>query len=100
MWWEYNNGYGEPHMKGWLYVQGKWKWGANLTWHVVDLGSYYWLAYAWKWDGWRERWMHYMLIMLSSEDGVEPWMVHADPVTQLYDVLSSDGGEPYMMYSV
>ena len=80
--WQFNKWHGQPDVHGWLFVQGNWEWGATLTWHVVDIGGYYWVCNAWKWDNHREKWTHEWITLVSDGSAqpgdVKPWMVHHD----------------------
>ena len=94
MGWEWNT-YGPPELHGWVWVDGKWSWGAVHMWHLVDftyllqkqpwgayvppaLRDYDWVCTDWWW---RERWRRWDLQELhtvedTNPEGVEAWMLH------------------------
>jgi len=78
--WQFNNAYGGSEMRGWLWVQGYWSWGAVLTWHAVDIAGlgFYWVCYSWHWNNMRMVWDYNLLVSDGSVQpkDVEPWMVH------------------------
>ncbi len=105
MGWEYNS-YGEPELQGWVWVDGKWSWGAVHMWHVVDLTlilhpaaegkyvpphqrNYYWTCTHWwysrSWGQWFRQEMHTM--EETKHWNIESWMLHK--LTQDVKLLES-----------
>jgi len=76
--WQYNETYGGEEMRGWLYVQGNWSWGSVLTWHVVDIGGYWWMCHCWWWSSMFQCWRHDFVVSDGTlqPNIVEDWMVH------------------------
>ena len=84
--WQWNGSWGPEHMRGWLYVQGRWDWGATLTWHV-ESDSYddVWVCYCW-WMNYDiphigQSWNHVLVrelpILTAFDDcWIRHWMVH------------------------
>ena len=94
MGWEWNR-YGEPELQGYVWVDGKWSWGAVHMWRLLDLTSvinkipdgtyvpphqrnYFWVCTHWWWS---RRWgklsfeeMHTMEAIHKKD--VEFWMLH------------------------
>jgi len=84
--WQYNGTYGGAEMRGWLWVEGSWKWGAVLTWHLQKVDGfdwvYDWVCYCWEWnfrwdsEGWDCK---FLLCVEEPQAMTMPyWMVHED----------------------
>ena len=91
--WMYNNGWtgtAYPCLKGWLFIQGWFEWGACLTWHVqrshvIKPGSLHWQCWVWYKEKTVDKWRAYMLLTeeipdsdVSSFEYYKAWMIHEE----------------------
>jgi len=78
--WQYNGSYGGAEMRGWLWVQGCWTWGAALTWHLHWDSDwvYDWVCYLWEWNSYFQRWDCIFLLSVEEPGAMTMpyWMVH------------------------
>ena len=89
--WMFNPGWtGDDHpcLKGWLFIQGWFDWGACLSWHVqrshfINPGKLHWQCWVWYFPN-RDNssWQAFMLltedIPESQQDKFQHWMIHEE----------------------
>ena len=89
--WMFNPGWtGDDHpcLKGWLFIQGWFDWGACLSWHVqrshfINPGKLHWQCWVWYFPNRdNSEWKAYMLVTEdipeSQQDKFQPWMIHEE----------------------
>jgi hypothetical protein len=84
MGWQYNWMGSDEELHGWLWVEGKWTWGAVITYHIVNVSAatpgvltYYWVCTIWSWNRWKDKWYPQIAHSLKADAGkIEGWMVH------------------------
>ena len=88
--WMYNTGWTReehPCLKGWLFVQGWFDWGACLSWHVqrthvANPGSLHWQCWVWYKEKTYGSWKAYLLATEDIPDKdwchYSEWQIHEE----------------------
>jgi len=91
--WQYNT-----TVHAWIYVQGRWDWGAVLGWHVEDLDvgnmehptMFTWNLSLWTWCTVSEWWDVQPIFSMHAEpNDVAMWMVRRPSSPVNYDEVQS-----------
>ena len=86
----HNNGWtgkDHPNLKGRLFIQGWFDWGACMSWHVqrshvVYPGSLHWQCWVWYKEKTYNSWRAYLLLTEdipdSDRETYKAWMIHEE----------------------